>query len=131
MKVLSISLDKKILDENSKNFQRQKEYAQLINELHIVIFSKEAKQTNSGNLYIYRTGGRNKINRFLRAYKVAKKIFKNKDLKDWLITTQDPFFCGFLGHLLKRKFGVRLHIQLHGDFFSSKYFIMPITYSGE
>lgn len=121
MKILSISLDKKILDKNSKNFQRQKEYAQLVNEMHIVVFGPW-KEIKSDSLFICGSGGRNKIFRFLRAYKKARDILRSENLREWLVTVQDPFFSGFLGYLLKRKFNLKLHVQLHGDFFGSKYF---------
>jgi len=120
MKLLSISLDKKILAENSENFQRQKEYAQLVDELHIIVFGPE-KEIKSDNLFIYGSGGSNKISLFLRTYKVAKKKLKNKDLKDWIITTQDPFESALIGWLLSKKFKVGLNIQEHGDYFSEKY----------
>jgi len=128
MKLLSISLDKKILDKDSKNFQRQKEYAGLVDEYHVVVFGSK-KGIQEDNLFAYGSGGKNRIVRFLKAYKIAKKILKNKDLKDWLVTTQDPFFSGFLGYLLKRKFSIKLHVQLHGDFFSSKYFRKESLYT--
>ena len=128
MKVLSISLDRKILDENSKNFQRQKEYAQLVNELHIVVFSKDPQKLSSGNLFIYGSGGNNKASRFLKSHKKARQILKNKNLKDWLITTQDLFFSGLLGYLLKRKFSIKLHVQIHTDFLS-KYFRQESLYN--
>jgi len=121
MKVLSISLDKKILDKESENFKHQKEYAGLVNELHIVIFSKDPKQFSSGNLFIYGSNGNNKANRFLGSHKKVRQILKNKNLKDWLITTQDLFFSGLLGYLLKRKFSIKLHVQVHTDFLSKHF----------
>jgi glycosyltransferase involved in cell wall biosynthesis len=120
MKVLSISLDKKILDRESENFKRQKEYAGLVNELHIVIFGPE-KEIKSGNLFIYGSGGSNKISLFLKVHRTVKKILKNKDLKDWLITTQDPFESALIGWCLSKKFKIGLNIQEHGDYFSEKY----------
>jgi glycosyltransferase involved in cell wall biosynthesis len=127
MKILSIGLDKKILDKNSKNFQRQKEYSRLADELHIVVFGLK-REIKNGNLFIYGSGGKNRIVRFLNAYKIAKKILKNKNLEDWLLTTQDPFFSGFLGYLLKIKFKIKLHIQVHTDFLS-KYFRRESLYN--
>lgn len=149
MKILSIGLDKRILNKDSATFCRQKKHAQLVDELHIVVFGTRKNKIKSGNLFIYGSGGGNKIVRFLNAHKIAKKILKNKVCekpklaygslyanrhmrirkKDWLVTTQDPFFCGFLGYLLRRKFNIKLHVQLHGDFFSSKYFGKECLYN--
>ena len=113
MRVLSISLDKKILDKNSKTFKRQKEYADLIDEYCIVVFGPK-KEIRNETLFIYGSGGNSKISRFFKAYKKAKQILENKDLRNWLITTQDPFFTGLLGYLLKGKFYIKLHVQIHG-----------------
>jgi len=128
MKVLSIGLDKKVLDKSSKTFKRFQEYVRLIDELHVVVFGPE-KELKEGNLFVYGSGEKAKFLNFFKAYKKARKILSNKDLSDWLITTQDPFFAGFLGYLLKRKFGIKLHVQLHGDFFSSKYFRKECLYN--
>lgn len=128
MRIINISLGKNILDRNSKTFQRQKEYAGLVDKYYVVIFGPK-KEIQEDNLFVYGSGGGNKVSRFFKAYKKAKEILKGKDLKDWLVTTQDPFFSGFLGYLLKRKFSIKLHVQLHGDFFSSKYFRKESLYA--
>lgn len=132
MKVLSIGLDKRILDRNSAIFKRFKEYALLVDELYVVVFAKKAERFTSGSLFVYGSGGDSKIKQFLKAYKIAKRIIIENCLpagkagklkiENCLITTQDPFFSGFLGYLLKRKFDLKLHVQLHSDFFGSKYF---------
>ncbi len=123
MKILSISLDKKILDENSENFQRQKEYADLVDEYYVVVFGPK-KEIQEDNLFAYGSGGNNKISCFFRAYKIAKKIIIGNwklKIENSLITAQDLFFSGLLGYLLKRKFSIKLHVQVHTDFLS-KYF---------
>ena len=120
MKILSISLDKKVLDKNSENFQRQKEYAGLVGEYYVIVFGSK-KEIQENNLFVYGSGGRNKITKFLEAYKVGKKILKNKNLKDWVITTQDPFESALIGWRLSKKFKVGLNVQEHGDYFSEKY----------
>lgn len=125
MKVLSIGLDKRILDRNSATFKRFREYVRLVDKLYVVVFAKKAERFTSGSLFVYGSGGDSKIKQFLKAYKIAKRIIiENWKLKieNCLITTQDPFFSGFLGYLLKRKFDLKLHVQLHSDFFGSKYF---------
>lgn len=121
MKILSLSLDKRILDRNSDNFQRQKMYSQLVDELYVVIFSKEAKHFKSDNLFIYGSGGENKLSRLLKTYKKAKAILKESKEKDWVITAQDPFETALIGWCLSKKFKVGLNIQEHGDYFSEKY----------
>jgi len=89
-----------------------KEYARLIEELHIVVLSPrgfELQVQISPNCFAYST---NSINRFLRpidAVKIGEKI------KCDLITTQDPFECGWVGLQIKKKKGVPLEVQLHTD----------------
>lgn len=47
-----------------------------------------------------------------------------------IVTTQDPFITAFIGVILKFIFGLKLDIQNHSDFFSSKYFMRekPLQY---
>ncbi len=114
MKILSIGLDNRVLNKNSLTFKRQKEYADLVEEYHIVVFSSRDEENKHENLFVWGSGGDNKISQFFKAYKKARKILNNKHLADWLITVQDPFFAGFLGYLLRATFYIKLHVQIHG-----------------
>jgi len=120
MNILSIGLDKKILDKTSENFQRQKEYAGLVDEYHVMIFGPK-KEIQEGNLFVYGSGGRNKISRFFKAYKKARKILSRDKKNSWVITTQDPFESALIGWYLSKRFKIGLNIQEHGDYFSLKY----------
>ncbi len=120
MKILSIGLDKRILDKSSKSFARQREYAQLVDELHIVVFSNSKNKFKSDGLFVYGSGG-NKFARFFYGYKTAKKILEKDRENQWVITTQDPFESALLGWLLAKRFKIGLNIQEHGDYFSEKY----------
>jgi glycosyltransferase involved in cell wall biosynthesis len=51
---------------------------------------------------------------------LGKKIIKNDEARE--ITTQDPFFTGLAGLILKRKGKIILEVQLHGDFFGGDYY---------
>jgi glycosyltransferase involved in cell wall biosynthesis len=118
MKVLMISLDKKILDKDSRVAQRMVEYGKK-NDLFILIpYIKKESLDLSKNVHIESTGG-NKIQQFFRLKKIGNNILKKEKID--LITTQDPFFTGLIGWLLKKKFKIDLEVQLHGDFFSSYY----------
>ena len=44
---------------------------------------------------------------------------KEKNIEE--ITAQDPFFIGLVGWCLKRKFKIKLEVQVHGDFFGGYY----------
>lgn len=110
MKVLMISIDQSILDEKSKTFARMQEYATLVDELHILVL-RSGQTLQNKNLFVYPS------NNYFVARSLAKKLM-NKHTFD-CITTQDPFLTGSIGRMLKKKYGVKLNVQLHGDFFSS------------
>jgi len=114
--VLMISNDRNIALSESSVLERMKEYAGLVGELHIVLFSNKThglkNQKVGDNLWIYPTNSFNKFFRFLDAFWVGRKIDTD------IITTQDPFECGFAGLLLKRVKRVPLEVQLHTDMFS-------------
>ena len=115
MKILNISLDASILEEGSRARKRHIDYGRLFDEFHILILYPGRDQNVGNNIWIYSVSG-NKIIRFLTAYKKAKRIIKNRRID--LISSQDPFFAGLLGWLLKVRFGLRLQIQIHTDFLS-------------
>ena len=108
-KVLMISIDQSILDDQSRTFARMKEYATLTDELHILVLKKGAKK-QQGNLYVYGTSN------YVAACLLAKQLHQEKKFD--CVTTQDPFLTGSIGRMLKKKYGVKLNVQLHGDFFS-------------
>lgn len=119
MKMLMISLDKKILDKDSRVAERMIGYGKK-DELFIIIPHTEKKTTKlSETVHVQTTGG-NKIQQYFRLKKLGKQIIEKEKIE--LITTQDPFFTGLVGVWLKKKAGVKLEVQLHGDFFGSDYY---------
>jgi glycosyltransferase involved in cell wall biosynthesis len=92
-KVLMISRDRNIFDENSEARQRMIEYGKLVEKLHIIVLSRPFK--------FLKIGG---------------------EIKGFnLVTTQDSFETGLVGWLAAKIFGARLQLQIHTDFLS-KYF---------
>lgn len=123
MRQLMISLDKKILDSNSAVARRMVEYGKE-NELFIIIPNKEKKSFDlSPTVHVQSTCGGFKMARFINLYFLGKKLVKYpiSNIQYSLITAQDPFWTGLVGLLLKRKFRIRLEVQMHGDFFSDYY----------
>ena len=124
LKVLMISRDRKILESGSSVSERMKEYGTLVGELHIVLLSdsshgfKEAQL--SKNVWVYPTNSFINFLRPLDAAHMGKKIvFDNKFVRGQsLITTQDPFECGYAGMKIKMKWRIPLEVQLHTDPFS-------------
>ena len=73
----------------------------------------------SEKVKVYATGG-SKLSQFCRLKKMGGKILQENKID--LITAQDPFFTGLIGVCLRRKTGIKLDVQLHGDFFSTDYY---------
>lgn len=123
MKVLMLSTDQNAFQENSDVRQRLVEYANLVEELHVVIyFPLENSRLQIGsNLFLYSTHTKFKPFYFWNAYKISASIIENWNLKienSALITVQDPFETGLVGYWLKKKFNLPLQIQVHTDFLS-------------
>lgn len=118
MKVLMVSSDSNILNPKSSVRERMREYAKLVDELHIIVLSKASLEPRievSSNCFAYPTNSRLKLFRPFDAIRIGKRIDCD------LITTQDPFECGWVGLNLKKQKMVPLEIQLHTNPFSRKF----------
>jgi len=129
MRVLMISLDRNLLKTDSLGdaVERHKEYAQYIDKLDIIIFSKKgfAKRKINNKLDVYPTNSPFKIFYFWDAYKVARPLVH----PDTLIICQDPFLTGLAGWFLKRKLKIPLLIHFHGDFWQNLYWLKEKWYN--
>jgi glycosyltransferase involved in cell wall biosynthesis len=127
MKVLSISMDRKIFENGSAILERQKEYASKMEELHIVVFTTSQKlnveSRKIGNLFLYPTNSKSRWLYVRDAVKIGKKIVAQYNFKkdNSVITTQDPFETGLVGYRLKKIFNLPLQIQAHTDFLDSHF----------
>lgn len=92
MKVLMLSSSASVLDSTSEDALRLKRYAQLVEELNILVVRKLRD-----------------ILPIIRQMNIANFRYN-------LITAQDPFLAGIAGYLLKKKTNTPLIIDLHGDF---------------
>lgn len=116
LSVLMVSTDRHIARAGSSVSERMKEYGKLVGELHIILFSDKKHElhelTLSENVWVYPTNSKTKYFRAFDAVKIGKKFDCD------LITTQDPFECGWVGLKLKKDKNVALEVQLHTDSFS-------------
>ena len=126
-KVLTIGLDKNILNFESATAQRMFEYATLAEKLDIIILGSEGTVRHRDNLSVFSTSS-NKIKSLFKAYKLGKDILSS-NRGEYIISTQDPFFTGLIGWLLKRKFKAPLQVQVHMDLFGP-YFKKESFYNG-
>src|SRR3989344_660194 len=118
--VLFISLDKDLLDKNSRVFERHKNYSRYFNKLYVSVLSKEENIIRHENLETFSFGGSNKLVIFLKLLIKLNKFLKNNKID--VISTQDPFFTGIIVIILAKKYRIFLNIQVHAEFFSNKYF---------
>src|SRR3989344_5010745 len=103
MKILNLSLDKSILDKNSKTSRRVVEYGDWADSYIVVVSEKD---------YVYGSGGNNKIFQLINVYRVAKKLLKRGGFD--LITVQDQYYLALVGRILAKKFKIGLELQIHG-----------------
>lgn len=120
-----ISLDKTLLgaDYSGDVLERHQEYAQYLDALDIVVFSKKGfkERKFSSRLAVYPTNSLTKLNYFYDVLKAAKKIFDKNKID--LIVTQDPFLTGWTGWRIKKKNKIPLLIHFHGDFWGNRYWL--------
>lgn len=139
IKVLSIGTDRKLFEENSAVLERNIKYSSKMEELHIIVFSLKKhhlKPRKVENLYIYPTNSLSRIHYIFDAVRIGKQVVENwkmksrselssttgvGNLRDVVISCQDPFETGMSGYLLAKKFKIPLQLQLHTDFLSSNF----------
>ena len=124
MNILMISLDKGLLGKGQLGdvVERHIEYGKNVESLDIIVFAKHGHEnfTLSTNVKAYPTNSRKKFFYPFDALRIAKTLFQKK--KCDLIVTQDPFLTGFVGYKLKKNFGAKLLVHMHGDFFNNPSF---------
>ncbi len=114
-----ISLDEKIIDQNSSVAQRMIEYGKTEPVFILIPSAKKMELKLSEQVHVFCSGG-NKIQQFFRLVYLGKKICKDNVIS--LITTQDPFFTALAGFFIQKKSKSKLEIQVHGDFFGSDFY---------
>lgn len=113
MKILNISLDSKILDNNSAVAKRVIGYGSLVDKYVVLVLAHENKIINLSEKVKVIAVKKN----FCRIYNFLKLKFNaNKILSEKLdiITVQDSYFVGYLAAKLAKKFNIGLEIQVHG-----------------
>ncbi|MCR4256712.1 MAG: glycosyltransferase [Candidatus Uhrbacteria bacterium] len=95
MRTLSVSLDRRVLDPNSAVGQRQAAYYRDHEVSYIVL---DAPGSKLGTLFA--------------AWRQARHM-RGIDL----VTTQDPFFCGWIGRVAAKAAKAALHVQDHSGAF--------------
>ena len=130
LKILMIGSDRNLCVEGSAVSKRIKEYGNLVVELHIIVFAtrkhlrllkiENSKLKISNNVWVYPTNSFSRWFYLRDAVTLSKKIvYENKFIRGKsVITTQDPFECGWTGLKIKKWWRLPLEVQLHTDPFS-------------
>ena len=125
MRLLLLSTDKKILEENSPVRQRMLDYAGLVEHLDVIVFNLESQNKNSSekikigkNAFIHPTNSKFKWNYFKDAITIATQKLKDIDL----ISAQDAYETGFIAYQISKKISCKLELQIHTDLFSPNFF---------
>jgi len=129
MNVLMIGLDFTLAMEKDKvsgdSHERHIAYGKLLSQLIIVVMGGKAKnlkaQRLSDKVMVHPVTNKNPFSYVWNGYKVCLRICRNNRID--VITTQDPFLPGLIGYFLKKRLGVPLVVQLHGDFFDNPYWL--------
>lgn len=122
MEVLNLSLDSKILNTESRAFERIRWYNSIKGvERYVVIVADSLQDevvTDSG-IKVIGSGGNNKVTKFIRTFILTFKLLRKEDFD--LITTQNPFELGLIGYIASLKNDIGLNLQVHNEFFNREY----------
>ncbi len=125
MKLLMLSIDRKIFEKGSAVALRQIEYAKKYEEVHIIVYTHKKRmpeliETSLGNnVWVYPTRSRSKWLYVFDALKLGRFIVNRREITH--VTCQDPFETGLVGTLIKSRHKVNLELQVHVDI-GSPYF---------
>lgn len=121
MKVLSISLDRKVFEEGSAVRSRLLDYGRLVEELHVIVFTKKTGkfevQSFPPNIFLYPTNTRTRLGYILRAINIARSM-KRSGIDIDIVSSQDPFETGLTAFLVSLILKTKFHLQVHTDVMS-------------
>ncbi len=123
MDVLTISLGRNILKSGSRERIRMQGYAEHLQTLHIIVLTRKShgfgSEVHEKNLHLYPTNSSCRLMMLVRAFFIGRKIIREAKSSSFVVSAQDPLEIGWCCWLLSRFRNTYLHIQVHGDYFSS------------
>ncbi len=121
MKIVFISTDTSLFTgKNADVLARHREYANYFKELYLIVFSLKLagfSRIDAENLHIIPTNSLSRWHYLGDSLKILTALPRLD-----IISTQDPFICALVGVLAKFRWGVKLNIQIHNDYFKTPYF---------
>jgi glycosyltransferase involved in cell wall biosynthesis len=128
LRVLALSTDPDLARPSDQAvgdaLQRQRKYASLLREYHVVVRSVGGPRRPSRpapGLTIHPTASRSRLHFLPDAYRLGVQIGKYAPLD--LVSTEDPMLVGLPGLLLSRRLGIPLSVQLAGDMLDNPYWL--------
>lgn len=80
----------------------------------------QARNLNE-NVRIIPTLSRGNVSAFFSMVRIGSEILQKQDFD--VITVQEPVMCGTAAFWLRRRFGIPIQVQLHGDYLDNRYWI--------
>lgn len=120
-KVLVIGLDENLFSKKSTDsYERQKDYAKHFEKMTILVYSKKKfAPIKDKALRIYATHSKHLILGFFDLFFLGRAQLRKEKYDS--ISSQDPFFLGFIAYLLSRIYKIPFYPQLHIEAFSNPY----------
>lgn len=118
--VLLIGLGNEVLGAATEDSRvRHLRYAEGVDHLHMIVWGRRGRNpiSLSPKLTVYPVGQGGRLSYMSEALQVGEDIVHHWQVS--VISTQDPFYTAAIGLRLCR-FGPRLQIQNHSDFFDNK-----------
>ncbi|PIR92487.1 hypothetical protein COU01_01375 [Candidatus Falkowbacteria bacterium CG10_big_fil_rev_8_21_14_0_10_44_15] len=113
MKILSISLDKNILDKDSAAAKRMVEYGNLVERYTILVLADRDQEFGlSDKVKVIAIRKSNKFFSLLKLKRRAAEVLNSENYN--IITVQDAYFIGLIALKLAKKFHLGLEAQVHG-----------------
>ena len=118
MKILLLTEDNSILEENSPKNSKLLEYSSFVNGLFVIILTNKNKNSFktkrlTQNAWIYQAISSLKILRIINAFKLASfEVKANGVFQADLIICEDQFISTITGYFLSKKFRRPLYIFL-------------------
>ena len=123
MEVVTLSLGRGILQVRSRERERMQGYAQHLDALHVIVFTRKKHGyrdiQHDETLTIYPTNSVLRVTMLWDAFLIVRMLAKKNRTEPLIISAQDPLEIGWLAWLLSWYRHTRLHIQVHGDYFGT------------
>ncbi len=113
MKVLSIGNDRSVLDTQSAVAKRLRIYGTQVARYDVLVPAPKRESVPlSDRVTALGSGGLVKPLQLFNLHCLAKHRMRERVYD--VVTVQDPYYLGFVGYMLARKFQIGLEVQVHG-----------------